>query len=134
MEAHVTAQSQTYRLQERAKEADLKHGQEVRADVPYVRVRTTAAPVGWFARRSANAGDRAEVFFCNIGRMHVREVLVDGDDEPMPTNVVVENLDVPESGMYDLMNVLVRSNGDLRLVIDAETRVVRAAPMVAPWV
>lgn len=133
MEAHVTAQSQTYRLHERAKEADIRHGQDVRADVPRVRVRATSETTGWFGRRSTVVG-RAEVFFCNMGRMRVREVISTGDDEPLPTNVVVENLVVPESGMYDLVNVLVRSNGDLRLIVDEETQIVPALGTEAAWV
>lgn len=134
MEAHVTAQSQTYRLHERAKEADLRHGQDVRADVPRVRVRATSETTGWFGRRSAGATGRAEVFFCNMGRLRVREVLNTGDDAPLPTNVVVENLVVPESGMYDLVNVLVRSNGDLRLIVDENTQIVPALGTEAAWV
>lgn len=131
MEARVTAQSQTYRLHERAREAELRHGQEVRADVPHVRVRATAGSTGWFGRRLAPA--HAEIFFCNMGRIRVREVVADGDDAPLPTSVVVENLDVAESGVYDLQNVLVRSNGDLRLVIDSETQISRVAADEPTW-
>ncbi len=38
MEARVTAQSQSYRLRERMQEAKVSHGQEIRADLPNVRV------------------------------------------------------------------------------------------------
>lgn len=133
MEARVTAQSQTYRLHERAREADLSHGEEVRADVPRVRVRAMGEPVGWLGRHFASAERHAEVFFCNMGPMRVREVLAHGDHGPLPTNVVVENLDIAESGTYDLVNVLVRSNGDLRLVVDEETQVVRVPEEAVGW-
>ena len=33
----------------------------------------------------------------------------------------------PAPGRYDLVNVLVRTNGDLRLIVDAETRLEPAA-------
>jgi len=135
MEAHVTAQSQTYRLHEQAHEADIRHGQEVRVDVPHVRVTATMEGSGWFGRRRATTVDRAEIFFCNMGRLRVREVIERGDRGPLPTSVVVENLTVPDSGTYDLVNVLVRSNGDLRLVVDDQTQVVRvgASESAGSW-
>jgi len=38
--------------------------------------------------------------------------------------VVIEGLEVANLGTYDLLNVLVQSNGDLRLIVDHATRVV----------
>src|SRR3989449_2050943 len=38
MEARITAQSQSFKLRERLEEAKVSHGQEVRADLPNVRV------------------------------------------------------------------------------------------------
>src|SRR3989441_1622403 len=67
-----------------------------------------------------------EVFFCKLGAIRVREVLNPGDDRPLPTTVRLEGLTVPHSGGYDLLNALVYSNGDIRLVVDAQTQVVRA--------
>ncbi|MFL5576558.1 MAG: hypothetical protein ACJ79S_11375 [Gemmatimonadaceae bacterium] len=157
MEAHVTAQSQTFRLRQRADEASLRHGQEVRADIPNVRV--APSPVGadtadspsaepalapsglfrWLRRDAstpagrapqASGGDaRGDVFFCNIGPIRIREVLVEGDDEtPLPATAVVEGLAVPTPGSYDLVNVVVRANGDLRLIVDEQTRLEPATP------
>jgi len=40
---------------------------------------------------------------------------------------VVEGLMVPSSGTYDLLNALVQSNGDLRVIVDQATRVVPSA-------
>ncbi len=135
MEAHVTEQSQTYRLQQRAREAHVRHGQEVRADIPDVRVApahdTTPAFVGrlhWLRRdEPAPATPGGTVFFCDIGPLRIREVVVEGDDAPLPTTVVVEGLTVPQPGRYDLVNILVRTNGDLRLIVDGETRLEPAA-------
>jgi hypothetical protein len=143
MDAQVTSQSQTYRLEERAREAKLRHGQEVRADIPRVRVApdvyaTTASShrLHWFwsdvpapAERTPaeTTSPRGDVFFCNIGRMRVREVLVEGDEAPLPSNVILEGLTVPKAGNYDLVNVLVRTNGAIRLIVDAETQVVPVA-------
>ncbi len=125
MNAEVTARSQTYRLHEQASDARIQHGQEVRADVPHVRV-TANREGGEWVRGFHDAGaDRAQVFFCTMGRLRVREVLAAGDGGPLPPSVVVENLVVPEAGTYDLLNVLIQSNGDLRLVVDERTEVVR---------
>jgi hypothetical protein len=51
-------------------------------------------------------------------------VTIPGDGRPLPTGVVVEGLEVASEGTYDFLNVLVQSNGDLRLIVDDATRVV----------
>lgn len=124
MEAHVTPQSQSFRLRQRAEEAQIRHGQEVRADVPNVRVTASNnASVGWLRRIAAPAGAADELFFCNVGPIRVNEVLVNGDDQPLATDVAVDGFAVAEPGFYDLLNVLIRSNGDIRLVVDEKTRI-----------
>jgi hypothetical protein len=102
-------------------QAEVKHGQEIRADVPGIKV--TAMGRNWFTGRSNGKG---EVFFCNMGPVRVREVTALGDAAPLPNNVVVQGLEVPSDGTYDLMDVLVQSNGDLRLIVDGATQVVPA--------
>jgi hypothetical protein len=119
MEARVTAHSQAYRLRERMEQAEVKHGQEIRADLPGIGVMATARE--WFTARHRGKGD---VFFCTMGPIRVREVTVPGDGGPLPSGVVVEGLEVASDGSYDLLNVLVQSNGDLRLIVDDATRVV----------
>lgn len=114
MEARITAQSQPFKLIERMEEAKVSHGQEIRADLPNVRVTALAG------------GKEGQVFFCTMGPVRVREILNRGDDRPLPSNVAVEGLEVPTSGSYDILNALVCSNGDLRLVVDDKTRVVPA--------
>ncbi len=114
MEAHVTSQSQPFRLRQRMEEAEVFHGQEVRADLSNVRV-TALAGRG-----------EGQVLFCNIGPIRVREVLQWGDDCPLPTNVMLQGLEVPIAGTYDVFNARVSSNGDIELVVDDKTWLVPA--------
>jgi len=119
MEARVTTHSQADRLRERMAQAKVQHGQEIRADLPGIGV--TAMARDWFTARHK---DKGEVFFCTMGPIRVRKVTIPSDGGPLPTNAIVEGLEVASGGTYDLLNVLVRSNGDLRLIVDDATRVV----------
>jgi hypothetical protein len=119
MEAHVTAYSQAHRLRERMAQAEVQHGQEIRADLPGIGVTTMARD--WSTARHTGKG---QVFFCNMGPIRVRKVTIPGDGGPLPTDAIVKGLEVASGGTYDLLNVLVRSNGDLRLIVDDATRVV----------
>jgi hypothetical protein len=119
MEAHVTAYSQTHRLRERMAQAEVRHGQEIRADLPGIRV--TATGRNWFSGRPNGKG---EVFFCTMGPIRVRETTTPGDGGALPENVIVQGLDVAIDGTYDLIDVLVQSNGDLRLIMDGASQVV----------
>jgi hypothetical protein len=103
-------------------EAAIGHGQEVRADLPGIRV--TADAEGW---RTSAEQQRGIVFFCTMGAITIREVVSLGDGQPLPTEAVVEGLVVPEPGTYDILNVLIHSNGKLQLRADAETRIVPRA-------
>ena len=118
MEARVTSQSQPFRLMERMEEAKVFHGQEVRADLPNVRITALAG------------SGEGQALFCNLGPIRVREIVHRGDDGPLPTNVTIEGLEVSISGTYDILNALVSANGDLRLVVDDKARVVPAARLV----
>jgi hypothetical protein len=120
MEARVTAHSQAYRLRERMEQGEVRHGQEIRADLPGIGV--VAMARDWFAARPSGKG---EVFFCTMGPIRVREIVTPGDGRPLPTNAIVEGLVVPRTGTYDILNALVQSNGDLRLIVDEATRVER---------
>jgi hypothetical protein len=132
MEPRVMAHSQTYRLRERMADAAIGHGQEVRADLPGIRV--TAHMADW---RSAPDPSVGIVFFCTMGTIKVREVLAPGDQRPLPHEVVLEGLTVPEPGTYDVLNALVHSNGTLRVRVDSATQVVRRERACVPtegWV
>ena len=118
MEAGVTLQSQSFRLRERMEEANVFHGQEIRADLPNIRVLALAG------------GGEGQALFCTMGPLRVREILNRGDDRPLPTDVTLAGLRVSSSGTYDILNALVSSNGNLRLVVDDKTRVVAAAKVV----
>ena len=121
MEARVTANSQAYRVKERMEQAEVRHGQEIRADLPGIRVRASAG--AWLGARQ---GDRGEVFFCNMGAIRLRRVTIEGDQKALPIAALVQGLNVPVEGTYDLVNALVRSNGDLRVIVDEVTEVVRS--------
>ena len=127
MQARVTAASQTYRLRERMEKAEVEHGQEIRADLPGVRIMSMARD--WLTLRPHATG---EVFFCTMGSVRVRKESIPGDGRTLPANVILDGLDVPAAGTYDLLNVLVRSNGDLRLIMDEASQVVRAPAEGAP--
>jgi len=122
MEPRVMAHSQAHRLRERMAEAAIGHGQEVRADLPGIRV--TAEIADWRSAPNPNVGT---VFFCTMGSIRVHEVLAPGDGRPLPDEVILEGLVVPEPGTYDILNVLIHSNGSLRVRADSATRVVRRA-------
>jgi hypothetical protein len=130
MEPRVFAHSQTYRLRERMNEADIRHGQEVRADLPGIRV--TAAFDGWRTSPDPTTG---VIFFCTMGPITIREVLQQGDGQTLPTEVVLEGLAVPGPGTYDIVNALVHSNGALRVRADSATRIVpRSLGVNQGWV
>jgi hypothetical protein len=120
MEARVTAYSQAYRLKERLEQAEVRHGQEIRADLPGIKVSASAR--AWLGSRQS---DKGEVFFCSMGPIRLRSVTIGGDGKALPNEAVVQGLNVPAEGTYDLVNALVRSNGDLRVIVDEVTEVVR---------
>jgi hypothetical protein len=124
------AHSQTERLRERMVEAAIGHGQEVRADLPGIRV--SASIADWRSAPDPNVG---AIFFCTMGSIRIREVLAPGDERPLPTEVILEGLVVPEPGTYDILNAVVHSNGALRVQVDSATRVVqRTRGLDTAWV
>ena len=130
MEPRVFAHSQTYRLRERMNEAQIRHGQEVRADLPGIRV--TALVDDWRPQPDPKIG---AIFFCTMGPIRVREVLNPGDGNALPNEVILEELVVPGPGTYDIMNAVVHSNGALRVRIDSATQIVpRTLGLAQPWV
>jgi hypothetical protein len=130
MEPRVFAHSQTYRLRERMDEAQIRHGQEVRADLSGIRV--TAAFEGWSSSPDPNTG---VIFFCTMGPIRIREVVSDGDGAALPTEVILDGLSVPGPGTYDIVNALIHSNGSLRVQADSATRIVpRSLGLTQSWV
>jgi hypothetical protein len=100
-------------------QGEVGHGQEIRADLTGIGVVAMAGD--WFAAQYSGEG---QVLFCTMGPIRVREIVTPGDGRPLPTNAIVEGLVVPRTGTYDILNALVQANGDLRLIVDEETRVV----------
>jgi hypothetical protein len=130
MEPRVFAHSQTYRLRERMTEADIRHGQEVRADLTGIRV--TAAAEHWRIPAEANIG---AIFFCTMGPIRIREVMTEGDADPLPREVILDGLAVPEPGTYDILNAIVHSNGSLLVRVDENTTILqRTLSPDLPWV
>jgi hypothetical protein len=112
------------------REAEIRHGQEVRADLPGIRVTASLERL-----RTVSDPNTAAIFFCTMGPIRIREVLNQGDGDPLPSEVVLENLTVPGPGVYDIMNALLHSNGALRVQIDSATQIVpRAQGYVEGWV
>jgi hypothetical protein len=118
MQARVTSYSQSDRLRERMAQAEVRHGQEIRADLPGIRVEAMGRT--WFSGKPSRHG---VVFFCTMGPITIRETTTPGDGAPLPSNVILEGLEIPAEGIYDLKDVLVQSNGDLRVIIDGASRV-----------
>src|SRR5213083_261126 len=112
MEARITAQSQSFKLRERLHEAQVSHGQEVRADLPNVRVAVLAAT------------GEAQLMFCNMGSIRVRELVQSGDQGPLASEVTLQGLAVPFPGSYDLVNARVSVNGSIHVAVDQATEVV----------
>ena len=106
----VAPLSQTERLRSAMLSKAVTHNQAVRADFDHVEV-------------SARGGPREVVYFCTIGPLTIREVVLPGDGAPLPQEVVVEGLAVEREGFYDIRNALVRSNGRIEVVIDGSTEV-----------
>src|SRR5438034_8447484 len=102
MEARITAQSQSFKLRERLHEAQVSHGQEVRADLPNVRVAVLAAT------------GEAQLMFCNMGSIRVRELVQSGDQGPLAVEVPLQGLAVPVPGSSDLVNAGASVSGSIQ--------------------
>src|SRR2546429_6280557 len=112
MEARITAQSQSFKLRERLEEAKVSHGQEVRADLPNVRVAVLPAT------------GESHWMFCNMGSIRVRELVQPGDQGPLATDGTLQGLAVPFPGSYDLVNARISVNGSIYVAVDLATEVV----------
>lgn len=112
MNAKVTFASQTHRLREELERSKIAHGATARVDIPRVRV-------------GAGVAAEPHIFFCDVRDVRVRREVVAGDGEPLPPTVVVDGLDFPSEGIYDLRNAVVSANGDIRIDADEETELHR---------
>jgi hypothetical protein len=136
MQTRVTAQSQPYRLRQRLEEAGVEHDQEVRADLRGIRVSIAHSPLGELYQWSGGHVGRpneGDVYFCTMGRLRVRSLVHAGDGQPLPETVVLEGFEVPTAGHFDILNALVQSNGDIRVIVDQESQVVPVVGAEAGW-
>jgi len=106
----ITSFSQPHVLQTRMKEEKMSHGGTVKANLSPVRLDMDhGAPV---------------MYFCPMHRIHVLEVLAEGDGNTIPAQAKIEGFSVPanyKSGLYDLENVELTSNGTIQVKATEKT-------------
>ena len=111
----VDASSQASVLASYMGMAGLSHDQAVIADIPAVRVR--------------KEGKSTKMYFCNMNRLHVKEVINNGDGKVIPSDVKLhgikisrELLEKDRDAYYDLKNVKLYSNGTIQVIATSETK------------
>lgn len=65
------------------------------------------------------------MYFCPMQSLQVLDVIAEGDGGNIPAEVKVEGLDIPvscRSGLYDLKNVEVTSNGSIQVRQTKDTK------------
>jgi hypothetical protein len=106
----VTAFSQPNVLQKRMQEEKMSHGGTVRANLSPVRLAVDHGGV--------------VMYFCPMQKLEILEVISEGDGKTIPDSARVEGLDVPsdfKSGLYELENVELTSNGEIQVKATEET-------------
>lgn len=110
----LTSYSQGHVLQQRMKEADLRHGDRVTASISPVRL-------------ESNFG-KMVMYFCPMQGVSIHERLEKGDNCMLPQEVKqLEGVSVPMDtppGLYELKNVQLFSNGTLQVIATADTEFV----------
>jgi len=106
----LTSFSQPHVLQTRMKEEKLSHGGTVTANLSPVRLDM----------------DHGEVvmYFCPMKTLRVLKVIAEGDGDNIPMQAKIEGLSVPsdyKSGLYDLKNVELTSNGTIQVKATQKT-------------
>lgn len=112
MHGKSSKHSQSGVLRDRMEKAGFTHGREARANLRGLNVRSTAREEGI-------------VYFCDLEPIDVVEVMQEGDGASLPSEVKVEDLCFAGLGSYDLQDVILSSNGVLRIKADERTRVQR---------
>jgi len=108
----ISQYSQPHVLQQRMKEANLTHGQTVKADITTVRL-------------EQNFG-KMVLYFCPSQTVVVNERITDGDGGKIPSEVTLIGFEekVPKTmkpGLYDLKNAKLFSNGTMQVIADENT-------------
>lgn len=107
----VTSFSQPHVLQTRMKEEQLSHGGTIKANLSPVRLDMDHGAV--------------VLYFCPMQTLQVLEVIAEGDGGNIPAEVKLEGLNIPSisrSGLYDLKNVEVTSNGSIQVRETKDTK------------
>ena len=106
----ITSYSQPHVLQQRMKEANLHHGDRVTANLSPVRL-------------ESNFG-KMVMYFCPMHGIEVTGRIDAGDGGAIPSKAIISNLNVPKnlkSGLYELKNVELFSNGTMQVNATADT-------------
>jgi len=100
----ISYYSQQDVLQQRMREEKLTHGQTVTANLSPVRLEFSFGKV--------------TMYFCPMRTIQVLETINEGDGGRIPPEAIVEELSIPKnykSGLYNLRNVILTSNGTMQI-------------------
>ncbi len=106
----VTAYSQPHVLHTRMKEEKMSHGGTVKANLSPVRLEMDHG--------------RVVMYFCPMKKVEILEIIAEGDGNNIPMEAKIEGLSVPThltSGLYELENVELTSNGTIQVKATAHT-------------
>lgn len=106
----ITSYSQPHVLQQRMKEEKLTHGETVTADLSPVRL-------------ESNFG-KMVMYFCPMNTVNVIGKISAGDGGVLPGEAIIQDITVPgnfKSGLYNLKNVRLSSNGTLQVFATEKT-------------
>lgn len=99
----------------RMEDANMSHDQAVIADIPNVRVRKEGRSV-------------ANIYFCSIRPINVKEVINAGDGKSIPTEAKLSGIKISKElleknrdAYYNLKNVKLYSNGTIQVIATSET-------------
>lgn len=109
-EVTATLSAQPHVLREKMKEQEMTHGETVIANLSPVRLESALG--------------RVHVYFCPMESIQIIQKLNAGDGGALPLEVTVEGLRAPDgqrSGLYNLKNVKLTSNGKMQVIADEKT-------------
>jgi hypothetical protein len=111
----ISYYSQQDVLQQKMREEKLTHSQTVTANLSPVRL-------------EFNFG-KVTMYFCPMKTIQVLETISEGDGGRIPSEAIVEELDIPKNykpGLYNLKNVILTSNGTMQIKATNKTMWERA--------
>lgn len=110
----IDSSGQAAVLAYRMEGAGMSHDQAVIADIPNVRIR--------------KEGKSANIYFCNIRDLKIKEVINQGDGKTIPTEVKLNGIKISKELLeknrdahYNLKNVKLYSNGTIQVIATSET-------------